>query len=78
MEPVEPTYRSKDILVTKRRMAWLCDSLQEAHGSFRESRRPQIFSSYMALMSHIIDLDLSSYEEVEEHQVWRDSMMEEY
>jgi hypothetical protein len=39
---------------------------------------PQIFSSYMALTSHIIDLDPSNYKEVVEKQVWRYSMMEEY
>ena len=32
----------------------------------------------MALMSHIIDLEPTTYEEVSKHQVWMDSMMEEY
>jgi uncharacterized protein with HEPN domain len=32
----------------------------------------------MALMSHIIDLEPSTYEEVVDQQVWRDAMMEEY
>ena len=41
--------------------------------SFKESKRPHKFSSYMALMSHIID-----YEEAANQQVGRDSMMEEY
>ena len=45
------------------------DTLQEAEkhatpsGSFKESKRPHRFSSYMALMSHIIDYEPSSYEE---------------
>jgi hypothetical protein len=32
----------------------------------------------MALMSHIIDYEPSSYEEAVRKQVWKDSMMEEY
>lgn len=46
VEPIEPTDRPRDILVTKRKPTWLCDTLQEAekhatpHGSFRESGRP--------------------------------------
>jgi hypothetical protein len=32
----------------------------------------------MALMSHIIDYEPSSFEEVVGQQVWRDAMMEEY
>jgi hypothetical protein len=34
------------------------------HGTFRKSRLPQKFLSYMALMSHIIDSESSNYEEV--------------
>jgi hypothetical protein len=32
----------------------------------------------MALMSHIIDFEPSSYEEATGQQVWKDAMMEEY
>jgi hypothetical protein len=32
----------------------------------------------MALMSHIIDSEPSSYEEAAGQQVWKDAMMEEY
>jgi hypothetical protein len=32
----------------------------------------------MALMSHIIDYEPSSYEEATGQQVWKDAMMEEY
>jgi hypothetical protein len=48
------------------------------HGTFRESKRPQRFSSYIAAMSHIIDSEPSSYEEASSQPVWRDAMMEEY
>jgi hypothetical protein len=47
-------------------------------GTFRESKRPQRFSSYVAAMGHIIDSEPSYYEEASIQLVWRDSMMEEY
>ena len=37
-----------------------------------------MFSSYVALMSHIIDLDPTTYEDTYRHQVWKDAMEEEY
>jgi hypothetical protein len=36
------------------------------------------FPNYMALMSSIIDVEPSSFEEATDQQVWRDSMVEEY
>lgn len=46
--------------------------------TFRESRSPRRFSSYMALMSNIIDSNPTSVEEATDQHVWRDSMVEEY
>jgi len=46
--------------------------------TFRESIPPKIFSSYMALMSSIIDSEPTNVEEATNHQVWRYAMMEEY
>jgi hypothetical protein len=37
-----------------------------------------MFSSYVALMSSIIDLKPSTIEEVVEKQEWKDAMMDEY
>jgi hypothetical protein len=37
-----------------------------------------MFSSYVALMSNIIDSEPSTIEEVAEKQEWKDAMMEEY
>ena len=68
----------------KRRPTWLRDTLQKAEkhtappGTFKESRRPPMFSGYVAQMSHIIDAEPSSYEEAAGQSVWRDAMMEEY
>jgi hypothetical protein len=47
-------------------------------GTFKESRPLQRFSSYVALMSNIIDSEPSSFEEAICQQVWKDAMMEEY
>jgi hypothetical protein len=47
-------------------------------GHFQESRPPRRFSSYVALMSSIIDSEPSSFEEATGQQVWKDAMMEEY
>jgi len=37
-----------------------------------------MFSSYSAVMSHIIDSEPSSFDEADKLQVWKDAMMEEY
>jgi hypothetical protein len=58
--------------------------LQEAKGhaapkgSFRESKRPHKFSNYVALMTSIIDLEPSTFEEDAKKQEWKNGMMEEY
>ena len=83
-ESAEPRDGPRDVVVVKRRLTQLRDTLQEAkkHAtpscSFKERRRPHRFLSYMALMSHIIDYEPSSYEEATNQQVGRDTMMEEY
>ena len=48
------------------------------HGTSRESKRSQGFSSYVALMNHILDSEPTDYEEASRHQVWENAMVEEY
>ena len=68
----------------KRKPAWAYELIHDAErygaleGSLRESKIPRIYSSYMALLSDIIDVEPSSFEEVVGKQVWKDSMQEEY
>jgi hypothetical protein len=56
--PVDPP---REVTVTEKRPTWLQNTLQEAEkhatpsGSFRESKKPRKFSSYVTLMSKIID-----------------------
>lgn len=69
IEPIEHVDGPRDVVVAKRRPTWLCETLREVkkhaspQGSFRESRRPYRFLSYMEVMSHIIDLEPSTYED---------------
>jgi hypothetical protein len=81
-EPTRPVDLPRDVAVTRKRPTWLSDTLQDAEGhatprgTFRERKKPKRFSSYLALMSHIIDSKPSSYGEAVDQQVWKDAMME--
>ena len=46
--------------------------------TFRESKKQQIFSSYVSAMSHIIDIEPSYHGEAAGQQVWQDAMSKEY
>ena len=84
IDPVEPDDAPTDMAVSRKRPRWAQQTLQDAegheapHGTFRKSKRPQRFSSYVALMSHIIDSEPTTYEDASRHQVWKDAMVEEY
>ena len=61
----------RDVTMTKKRPRWLCDTLQDTtrnatpNGTLRDIKIPHMFSSYMELMSNIIDSEsFGSYEEV--------------
>ena len=47
-------------------------------GSLRESKRHCTYSSYVVLLSNIIGVEPSNYEEVVEKKVWKDVMLKEY
>lgn len=84
VEPLEPTNGPRDIVIGQKRPLWARKTMQEAkkfvapRGTFKESKRPQKFPSYVALMSHIIESEPSSVEEASSQRVWRDAMAEEY
>jgi hypothetical protein len=72
-------------MITKKiRPAWSCEIIQGAEkygapdGYFRENKKPQPYSSYMALLCDIIDDEPTYYEEAREKKVWKDAMIEEY
>ena len=68
----------------KRKPKWLQDTLREAtyvvgpKRPVRESKPPNRFCSYMAMVANIVDFEPSSYEEAASQQVWREAMQEEY
>ena len=82
-EPQMPIDPPKEVS-HKRKPAWARELIQDAErygvpeGSLRESERPRIYSSYMALLSDIIDAEPSSFEDAVGKQVWKDAMQEEY
>jgi hypothetical protein len=72
VDPVDPVAlvdAPRDIVVGHKRPAWARQTLQEAEGhaaprgTFRESKKPKIFSSYVSSMSHIIDTEPSCHGE---------------
>lgn len=83
-EPLKPIDGPTDIVIGKKRPLWMRKMMQEAEsfavprGTFRESKRPHKFSSYVALMSQIIESEPASVEEATSQQVWKESMAEEY
>ena len=70
LEPVEVLERSLEDSPIKRRPTWFKQTLQDAKrlvapsGTFRESKRPQIFAGYVALVSNINDVEPSLFDEV--------------
>ena len=44
----------------------------------KKSRASERFSSYMAVVTSLSELEPTTFEEASKHQVWRDAMMEEY
>jgi hypothetical protein len=84
LEPVEELERTLEEPRAKRKPGWLKETMQEVEkivapkGTFRESKRPHRFGSYVALMSSIGDAEPSSIEEADKLQVWKDAMLEEY
>jgi hypothetical protein len=54
------------------------EHVEPTRTTFRESWPPRQFSTYMDLMTNIIDLEPSSFEEATNQKVWRDAVMEEH
>jgi hypothetical protein len=75
----------QDTTSKRKKPKWLRDILRDAQGSVgnpkqavRESKPPERFCSYIAMVSNIRESKPSTFEEATIRQVWRDSMMEEY
>jgi hypothetical protein len=44
----------------------------------RDSKAPERFSSYLAMVTSITNSELTTFEHAADQQVWRDVMQEEY
>jgi hypothetical protein len=81
-EPHRPGDSSIEMNTKKRRPAWAREIIQDAEkygapdGSFRESKRPRPYSSYVALLSDIIDAEPTCYEEAAEKKEQKNVMIE--
>jgi hypothetical protein len=68
----------------KKKPAWCREILKEAEklsapkGTFRESKKPDKYSGFIAMLNLVIDSEPSTFEEASKHQVWKDAMIEEY
>jgi hypothetical protein len=69
----------------KRKPRWFQETLKKAkenvgepRGLFRESRAPDRFGSYLAIVTSIIDSEPETFAQAVDVQVWRDAMLEEY
>jgi hypothetical protein len=66
----------------KRIPTWACEIIQDVEkygatdGYFRERKKPRPYSSYVALLCDIIDVNPTYYEEVVGKKVWKGSMIE--
>jgi hypothetical protein len=84
LEPVEVLERSLEEPPIKIRPAWFKETLHEAErhvaasGTFRESKRPQRYAGYVALVSNISGAEPTVFEEANKLQVWKDVMLDEY
>jgi hypothetical protein len=84
--PMEPCENIDSDIVpkTKKRPAWLEATLQDAErlkvpeGTFRKSKRPKRFSSYVAYMTKLLDEEPTTFEEAVQKGQWKEAMTEEH
>ena len=68
-------------MISKKRIPyWDHDIIRETerYGAPEGSKRPRLYSNYVALMCNLIDEDPTCFEEDSKKKEWMDSMIEEY
>jgi len=71
---------SKSSFKNRKRPNWLKSTLQHAEGhattkgTFREIKKPKRYSGYATYMTKLIEAEPSTFEEVVNHQEWKDAM----
>ena len=78
IEPIDITQTSKE----KKRSLWARKLIEKKNSIpsyfIRKRKHPNIYSSYIALMSEISKSEPSDVKEAIKHQHWKDAMTEEY
>ena len=83
MQPCE-TIDSDTVPKTKKWPAWLEATLQEAErlkapdGTFKKSKKPKRFSSYVACMTKLLDEEPTTFDEAVQKKQWKEAMTEEH
>jgi len=68
----------------RKRPNWLKPILEDveghaaATGTFRECKRPKIYSRYATYMTKLIEVELTTFEEFFHEEEWNKVMQEEY
>ena len=68
----------------KRRPYWAHEIIQDAEkygaleGTFRESKRPRPYSSYVTLMCNLVDEEPTCFEKSTKKKEWMDAIVKEY
>jgi hypothetical protein len=83
MQPCE-TIDSDTIPKTKKRPAWLEATVQDTErlkipeGTFRKSKKPKRFPSYVAYMTKLLDEEPTTFEEAVQKKQWKEAMTKEH
>jgi hypothetical protein len=81
---VEPQDPPCEIISHKRKPAWEHEIIQDAEkygapeGTMRQNKKPNPYSSYVALMCDIVNTEPTCFDEVAQKKEWMDAMTEEY
>jgi hypothetical protein len=81
---MEEPQRPAETSTKKKIPSWAHEIIQDVEnygaldGYFKERKKPRPYSSYIALLCDIIDVEPTCYEEVGEKKVWKNAMIEEY
>ena len=82
MDPIDPAPHEPSS--SKKRPSWLRETLEDGEGHvaprgiFCESKKPNRYQGYLISMSTIVQSKPCTFEEIVKHQVWKDTMNEEY
>ena len=84
-EDVKEEGSPQEAISKKRKPSWLKELMKEAFESIGkpnreviDSKAPERYSNYMAIVASLRESEPSTFEEATAHTVWRDAMVEKY